>query len=114
MTHCMACGAPLAGRCDKRFCDDACRSGYHNQKNRQQNRSVSQVNRILIKNRKILADYYTQGKIVLPKQTLQVQGYIFGYCTAIELVKGAGYIHYCYEYGYRLGGKNQIQIIRIE
>ena len=113
MTHCLTCGALLVGRCDKRFCDDGCRSGYHNQKHQQQNRDVSRVNRILQKNRKILADYYALGKMIIPKQTLQTQGFIFGYCTFSEMVKGEGHVRYCYEYGCRTRGKSHVQIIKL-
>jgi len=112
MTHCLACGALLVGRCDKRFCDDACRSGFHNKKQHQHNRAVSRVNRILQKNRKILEECYARGKTLIPKQTLQTQGFIFGYCTFAELIKGTGHIRYCYEYGCRPKGKSYIQIIK--
>ena len=28
---CLACGKPLKGRIDKKFCDDYCRNNYNNQ-----------------------------------------------------------------------------------
>ncbi|MCH5686755.1 DUF2116 family Zn-ribbon domain-containing protein [Niabella sp. W65] len=31
--NCMACGKPVKGRSDKKFCDDYCRNAYNNRAN---------------------------------------------------------------------------------
>ena len=114
MTHCLACGAPLVGRYDKRFCDDACRSGYHNREGREQNGFILHINKILKRNRKILNDHYKQNLQVVPMQKLQENGFLFAFCTSVEVKRRKECIRYCYEYGYKLKSKNCVQIIKQE
>ncbi|MCL1974520.1 MAG: DUF2116 family Zn-ribbon domain-containing protein [Bacteroidetes bacterium] len=110
--HCLACGAPLAGRVDKRFCDDACRSGFHNQKHREQDAFVYKINKILKKNRKILSICYNRGLQSIFIHKLLEEGFLFGYCTHIESIEGKrGYINFCYDYGYKTVNKNQVEIV---
>jgi len=114
MTHCLACGAPLVGRNDKRFCDDACRSGYHNREERAQNGFILHINKILKRNRKILIDYYNRNMQEVPMEKLQENGFLFGFCTSVELKRRKERIRYCYEYGYKVKSKKSIQIIKQE
>jgi len=112
MAHCKACGAPLAGRIDKQFCDDACRSGFHNQKNREQDSFVLKTNKILKKNRKVLAQCHNRNLQPVLVQKLLEEGFRFGYCTKIEPVDGKrAYVCFCYEYGYRALNKTQVEIV---
>ncbi|MBQ5435932.1 MAG: DUF2116 family Zn-ribbon domain-containing protein, partial [Bacteroidales bacterium] len=52
--RCIRCGAPLRGRADRKFCSDACRTDYHNELRRQDEKALREVNRILAANWKIL------------------------------------------------------------
>jgi len=110
--YCLACGATMAGRIDKRFCDDACRSGYHNQKYREQDSFVLKINKILKRNRKILAVCHDHNPQPVSIQKLLEEGFLFGYCTEIEAIKGKGHVCFCYEYGYRTLNKTQVEVIR--
>ncbi|MEO7801082.1 MAG: DUF2116 family Zn-ribbon domain-containing protein, partial [Ginsengibacter sp.] len=53
---CLACGKPLRGRVDKKFCDDYCRNNYNNRQKAKGSHSsfVRNINNCLLKNRKIL------------------------------------------------------------
>lgn len=53
-SKCAECGAVLHGRSDKRFCDDQCRSTFNNKTYAQDLKSVKEVNRILLSNRRAL------------------------------------------------------------
>lgn len=110
--HCLLCGTPLVGRNDKRFCDDACRSGYHNREGREQNGLILHTNKILKRNRKILFDCYSQNLIVVPLQKLQENGFLIPFCTSIEVIGRKKQIRFCYEFGYRVMSKKYIQIIK--
>lgn len=114
MVHCLLCGAPLVGRNDKRFCDDACRSGYHNREGREQNGFILHINKILKRNRKILGDCYNQIPQPIATQKLMEYGFLFGFCTSIELINRKEEIRYCYEYGYRVMSKKYIRIVKRE
>ena len=110
--HCLACGSPLRGRVDKRFCDDACRSGFHNQKHRDQDAFVYRINKILKRNRKILSVCHNRGIRPVLIQKLLEEGFLFGYCTHIERTKRKrGCINFCYDYGYKAVNKKEVEII---
>ena len=112
MVHCLLCGAPLVGRNDKRFCDDACRSGYHNREGREQNGPILHINKILKRNRKILFDYYNQNLQIVAIEKLQENGFLSGFCTSTEVLNGKERIRYCYDYGYKMMSKKYVQIIK--
>ena len=114
MTHCVACGTPLVGRNDKRFCDDACRSSYHNMIGREQNGFILHINKILKRNRKILIDLYNLNLSIVPLQKLQENGFLFGFCTSIEERRKREYIRYCYEYGYTVKSRKHVKIVKQE
>ncbi|MDR2584919.1 MAG: DUF2116 family Zn-ribbon domain-containing protein [Prevotellaceae bacterium] len=111
MGHCKVCGTPLAGRVDKQFCDDACRSGFHNQKNREEDSFLLKVNKVLKKNRKVLAQCSRYQQPVLIQKLLD-EGFKPGYCTKVELIsKRKGYLYFCYDYGYKTINKKQVEIL---
>jgi predicted nucleic acid-binding Zn ribbon protein len=65
---CLACGKPVKGRIDKKFCDDYCRNVYNNQLKLDENAFVRQVTTILKKNRRILSELLgNEGMIKQPK-----------------------------------------------
>jgi len=100
------------GRNDKRFCDDACRSGYHNRAGREQNSLILHINKILKRNRKILIDLYNRNLQVIDMQKLQETGFLFGFFTSIDVLNGKERIRYCYDYGYKVMSKKYVQIIK--
>jgi len=53
---CMACGKPIKGRSDKKFCDDYCRNSYNNDLKSDSNNYVRNINNGLRKNRRILKE----------------------------------------------------------
>ena len=68
------------------------------------------VHGLLRKNRRILADLYTEGKFRIHKDALFALGYNFSFFThLIETSDGTCY-HYCFEYGYRETGDDFIEL----
>ena len=61
---CLACGKPLKGGIDKKFCDDYCRNNYNNLQKAKGSHSsyVRNINNTLLKNRKILEIYLTRRR----------------------------------------------------
>jgi len=99
---CLACGKPLKGRLDKKFCDDYCRNSYNNQQNSDQNNFVRNVNNILRKNRRILEGMIPEGEEMkkMPREKLSIDGFNFRYHThQYQNQKGQTYF-FNYEYGY--------------
>jgi hypothetical protein len=99
---CLACGKPLKGRSDKRFCDDYCRNSYNNQLKAVSNNLVRNINNALGKNRRILENLLPEGEETAKanKEKLQRLGFQFKYITHTYTTKTGKTYFYCYEYGY--------------
>ncbi|MBL7738169.1 MAG: DUF2116 family Zn-ribbon domain-containing protein [Chitinophagaceae bacterium] len=99
---CLACGKPIKGRSDKRFCDDYCRNSYNNQLKSAGNNLVRNINNSLGKNRRILESLLPEGEETAKanKEKLQRLGFSFKYITHNYVTKTGKTYHYCYEYGY--------------
>ena len=101
---CLACGKPLKGRIDKKFCDDYCRNNYNNQQKAKGSHSslVRNINNALLKNRKILESILPdEGETAKAnKEKLTRLGFQFRYITHTYTTKTGKTYFYCYEYGY--------------
>jgi predicted nucleic acid-binding Zn ribbon protein len=97
---CLECGDKIKGRADKKFCSDQCRISYNNKLNSDETNYVRNVNNILRKNRRILAELNTTGKTRVNRDKLNEKGFDFSYFTSIYKTKEGGIYHYCYEQGY--------------
>jgi len=97
---CLDCGDALKGRTDKKFCSDQCRNNYNNRLNHDSNNFVRNVHGLLRKNRRILSDLYSDGKVKVHKDALFALGYNFSFFTHIIETSHGHKFHYCFEYGY--------------
>lgn len=101
---CLACGAVLKGRTDKKFCNDYCRNNYNNQQKARGNYSglVRNINNALLKNRKILESLLpdTEETAKANKDKLLRLGFQFKYLTHHYITKTGKTYSYCYDYGY--------------
>jgi len=92
---CIECGQRIIGRTDKKFCNDNCRTAWHNKLHADTNSYMRSVNNILRKNRRILAGLTAEGRKKIETSTLARLGFEFDYFTRIE-----DSTRYCYEQGY--------------
>lgn len=101
---CLACGKPIKGRADKKFCDDYCRNNYNNQQKARGNYSnlVRNINNALLKNRKVLESILPDSEETAKanKEKLLNLGFQFKYITHIYTTKTGKTYYYCYDYGY--------------
>jgi predicted nucleic acid-binding Zn ribbon protein len=99
---CMACGKPVKGRSDKKFCDDYCRNAFNNQLKGGENNYIRNINNILRKNRRILETCLTKGEEVTraSQDKLLRQGFQFRYITHTYTNKKGSVYFFCYDYGY--------------
>jgi len=61
---------------------------------------MRKVNKILKKNRRILAELNPTDKATVHVDRLNDRGFSFNYFTHIYTTKAGGEYRYCYEYGY--------------
>ena len=98
---CNKCGRPLQGRIDKRFCDAYCRNSFNNQIMGKEEQNISEVNRMLRKNRTILKTLSPVGKSTVRKEVLEAMGYNFGVFSSMYRASKNNIYYLCYEYGFR-------------
>jgi len=97
---CLDCEEPLLGRADKKFCNDICRNNYNNRQNSETSNLVRRINRILIKNRRILMNLNPMEKTTVHRDKLAEKGFNFSYFTSTYTTRKGAVYHFCYEYGY--------------
>jgi hypothetical protein len=97
---CLECEEVLHGRSDKKFCSDQCRTSHNNRNNSDSNNFMRNINNILRKNRRILAELNPNGKSKVSKDKLLDLGFKFSYFTNIYHTKNGNEYHFCYEQGY--------------
>ena len=97
---CLECNDEFIGRADKKFCSDSCRSSYNNKLNSDATNFVRNINNILRKNRRILAELNPNGKSKIHKDKLFEKGFKFSYFTNIYKTKAGKVYYFCYDQGY--------------
>jgi len=97
---CLYCQAPLKGRTDKRFCDNQCKSAYHNGKPDSKENYIKEINKQLRRNRSALRYACPQGKATVRKDFLEKLGMNFKYNTHDWKSQSGTIYQFCYDYGY--------------
>lgn len=99
---CRACNLRIKGRSDKKFCNDQCRTAFHNQQRRQTLQYTRTINAILRKNRSVLATLTSRQKVDnhVSKYQLERMGFNFTYHTHTYLSSTGKLYYFCYEHGY--------------
>lgn len=115
--RCQFCQQFIVGRNDKKFCDDHCRSAFNNKLNSFEYRQMKNVNAVLKRNRKILAELYeTKNKeaTTIFERKIQELGFVFNFHTHIETLEGGITCICCYDYGYVANNKGELAVIKMK
>lgn len=97
---CIECKDTFTGRADKKFCSDQCRTSHNNRLNSDSTNFMRNVNNLLRKNRRILAELNPNGKNKVHKDQLITRGFKFSYFTNEYITKSGNVYRFCYEHGY--------------
>ena len=108
---CVECKEPLRGRCDKKFCDDNCRTSYNNKLKSDETNFVRNVNNVLRRNRRILRYFHSLGNARILRQQLTESGFLFCYITRSHSVGKEKYA-FVYEYGYMLISDDEVLLVK--
>ena len=98
--NCLECGAPVIGRTDKKFCDDACRNTYHNRRNKDCTNLMRNINNALRRNRRILNGLNPEQRSNTTRSKLLNIGFDFKYYTHIYATKKGNIYFFVYDQGY--------------
>jgi hypothetical protein len=112
--QCLHCTKKIAGRTDKKFCNNQCRSSYHNHFYGDRSNYMRRVNGLLLRNRKILADLFALHRTgaAVPLSELYLKGFSPSHFTHQQKKARNQLLTYCYEFGYQITEKNCIKIIQ--
>lgn len=108
---CLECSEVLQGRKDQKFCSDYCRNAYNNRLNEDCNAVVRRINRILRKNRRILADSLEKNQKIQPLNSLIEQGFNVHYHTGFYQTKKGDVYVFCYDLGYLKQSNNRCIVV---
>jgi hypothetical protein len=112
---CGACGHPLKGRTDKKFCDDSCRNQHNNGIRAREDLIIRETNKILKMNRRILQSLVPDGSTSATTsfRQLQFMGFNFNYSTH-SYSNGPDSFLFCYDHGYLIAEQGKVLLIRGE
>ncbi len=106
--YCISCGASIAGRADKKFCNDTCKSAYHYIQNSEGVDSLyKHIDKQLKTNRRILREFNKAGKATVRKKVIIDEGFNPKYFTHYWKNKKGDVYLFCYEYGFLKKIENQ-------
>jgi len=94
------CGEKIVGRSDKKFCSDQCRNAFNNTIKRSTEKIITDINKILRKNRTILKQFNPEGRTTVRTKYLEKMEFDFRYYTHTYTTKKKFEYRFCYEYGY--------------
>lgn len=112
--NCECCNEALKGRLDKRFCNDDCRSAWHNHRKSREYHAMHLINHALTRNRRILLSLIPEQEQsrVVTRDELLFNGFHFQYHTETHF-DGSGLCYsFCYEFGYAPLDGNKYQLVR--
>lgn len=106
---CSVCQVPLAGRVDKKYCSDQCRSQANNKSKLERQQTILVTNQKLRRNRTILKTLCPQGKATVRKEILVAMGFSIDSFTSIFVTRSRQVYYLCYDYGFTPIMEGQIE-----
>lgn len=103
--RCLECGSELGkyGRTDRKFCTNACRYKYHNDKNNRSNYLMRKTVNSLMQNHRILEDVLDRGFRMMDLVSLKRRGFSEDAITGVRKL-GRGLVYECFDIEYTLSG----------
>jgi hypothetical protein len=109
MRNCIYCNDPFEGRKDKKFCSDACRNAYNNDRYGIEDKTVRPIMDVLKRNRKTLMNFLSDGTVTVGE--LARNGYNFHYSTHQKRV-GETVATFCFDVGFKLINGVNVEILK--
>ena len=97
---CPQCGRPVSGRSGKRFCSEACKNGWHNEKTRESRLGRSRIITALSHNHSILEKVLRNGILSIDLMTLENMGFRPAYITGYTPARNGNGTCRCFDISY--------------
>jgi len=115
MNNCPACKNEFDGRSNQKFCSTKCKNSFHNLKNKEKEKNINQINRVLHKNWVVLNklhEIYRSASISI--EIAKAHGFKSKYQTHIhQSPRGENY-YMVYDIGFKKNLNDEIQIVQGE
>ena len=102
---CLTCGEKLTGRADKKYCNEACKNEFHNQKIGQRSPVEKQQLLVARKNRSILSEIEASGRAEIGVKDLERSGFNFEGLTGLKMLGKGNFLLCCFDYRLRTTAK---------
>jgi predicted nucleic acid-binding Zn ribbon protein len=99
--RCPQCQKPIAGRSDKKYCSNDCRSLANREKQRIAHQPSVIINQILWNNREALRTLWMQRPTMVSRDTLLSNGYNFHFHTNLHITARGNVYYVCYDFGFQ-------------
>lgn len=100
--YCAYCQIPIRGRVDKKFCSSQCRASFHYQTTNKERKQVLSINRILLRNRRLLLHCSSTPEKDHGYVDLLDKGFQPHFCTGyFKDARGQSFF-LCYDFAYWL------------
>ncbi len=110
---CAACGNPIQGRSDKRFCSVACKNAYNNNARKRTRTEVQEIIDYLLRNREILATLMGEStKETFDRLLLTRAGFRWEYFTGIYLNKEQKTYHLVFDFAWMEFSDQKVLVVR--
>lgn len=111
--NCDYCNEEFKGRINKKFCSNSCKNAFHNERYREKEATVRDLNKVLHKNWTILKEMYGVHKSTpISINILESNGYKMKYHTHLHNSPLGEKYTMVYDYGFKNHFDNQIQIVK--
>lgn len=114
MAKCKICSKVIMGRSDKKFCSVRCKNYYHTNLRRVTNKSVSEIDKILHRNRSILLELMGKNNIQkkISRLALDQKKFNFKYHTHLHVNSTGKTYFYVYDFAWMSFSNDEVLIVR--
>jgi hypothetical protein len=115
MSSCLACKKEFDGRSNRKFCSVSCKNRFHNERNKEKEAAVLEINKILHKNWTTLNklyDVYRSAPISM--DVVEAYGFNKTYFTHIHNSTLGDKYSMVYDLGLKYNLDNKIQIVVVD
>ena len=114
MIKCKICNTKFEGRSDKKFCSVRCKNYYHTNLRRVTNIAVTEINKILHRNRSILLELLGKHKsqIKIERIVLDKKKFNYKYHTHNHSNSFGKIYYYVYDFAWMEFSDDEVLIIR--
>lgn len=112
--RCIECGAPILGRCDKKFCSLNCKNHYNNRRIKQTKAHKQHVINKISRNYEILETLLEEDQCFYNLEELSTLGFDIKYITGVRHLGTRHQKYMCFDIAYHISGAKISKIQKVD